>query len=77
MDRCREIFGPDEMLRCHNRWLQKAEKYPARLEIVLNDTAEAVKKGKLVGPKIENPAAWAEEAWQNFSKPSIKSIASN
>ncbi len=62
MKLCREVLGDSEFKLQHKRWIQRAEKYPVKLRRVLNDTREKANKDGL-----ENPAAWAETMWKEFS----------
>jgi hypothetical protein len=63
MEDVRVILGPDEMRRCHVRWLQRAEVEPGKLRRVLADTTQAVKEG---GIKT-TPAKYAEFRWKEFA----------
>lgn len=49
VDRCRELFGDDEMKNSdnHRQWVELAINDPIRLEKVLNETANAVKEGRV------------------------------
>jgi hypothetical protein len=63
MQDAREILGPDEMGRCHQRWLKRAETEPDKLRRVLADTAQAIKDGEVK----TTPAKYAENRWKEFA----------
>ncbi len=58
MEQCREVFGADEMKRCHARWLKRAETEPDKLRRLLADV-RVTKREK----QLENPGAYAETLW--------------
>ena len=63
MDDARKILGPDEMRRCHKRWLKRAETQPDKLRRVLADTAQATKDSEIK----TTPAKYAEHRWKEFA----------
>ncbi len=61
---CAEVFGKEEMRKCHARWLERAEKFPSRLQSVVNDV-RAMKREK----DIQHIGAYAEDTWKRFEAP--------
>lgn len=65
MQRCCELFGDAEMKRseCHKRWYHRAETAWDKLDSVLNEVRDVMKREAL-----DNPAAYAENLWQNWQR---------
>lgn len=62
MEQCKEVLGVAEMKVAHSRWHDRARFAPEKLRRVIADTAAKVKEDGL-----DNPAAWAETMWKEFS----------
>lgn len=64
MERATQLLGKLEMRTRHSRWYDRATKNPALLDRVLNETANAIKEGRIK----TNPGAYAEDTYKRFAE---------
>lgn len=62
MDRCREVFGAENMSAYGGVWRLRARENPGKLERVLAETAAAVREGRV----RTVAGAYANDAWGRF-----------
>lgn len=64
LDMCREVLGVEEVQRCHNRWLKRAETDPDKLASVLAEVKEMTARHSIK----TTPARVAEDLWKRWKK---------